>query len=52
MNGWSVKSLSHNRRVLNLASRFGFEIVAFPDAGTMFLRLDLASMKPVPANGI
>jgi acetyltransferase len=36
------ETLSHNRRVLNLVSRYGFDISASPDAETMFLRLDLA----------
>ena len=46
------EALSHNRRILNLVSRFGFNAEASPDAGTMFLRLDLASMKTVPTNEI
>jgi acetyltransferase len=36
------EALSYNRRVLNLVSRLGFEIVPTEDAGTMSLRLRLA----------
>lgn len=37
------EALSHNRRVLNMVSRLGFDIKPSPDAGTMLLRLDLES---------
>ncbi len=46
------EALSHNRRILNLVSRFEFNAETSPDAGTMFLRLDLASVKPVPTSEI
>ena len=44
------EALSHNRRILNLASQFGFEICASSDAETMCLQLDLASIQPVPTS--
>ena len=44
------EALSYNRPVLKLVSRLGFDIGSSPEAGTLFMRLDLASMKPVPTS--
>lgn len=44
------EALRDNEHIRNLARRFGFDIDTASDAGTMCLRLDLASLKPVPTS--
>jgi GNAT superfamily N-acetyltransferase len=44
------EALGNNQRILKLTSRLGFDNRFSPEAGTTFMRLDLAAMKPVAAS--